>query len=101
MVSSSGRRDALKFFSKRVSCSCLKTMHQKARTTLPKLGRCTGCNRIKERVALSVCSRCMITQYCSRECQVTDWPQHKKACDEIVKIHEEQTQIVDGDAIEG
>ena len=75
------RRDALKFFSKRVSCSCLKSMHQEARRTILKTGKCYHCKIEKERVALSVCSRCMITQYCSRECQVADWSEHKEDCE--------------------
>jgi len=78
--SSSVRRDALKFYSKRVSCSCLKKMHQEARKTLTKMGKCYGCEKEFERVALSVCSGCMITQYCSRECQVAHWPKHKSYC---------------------
>jgi Plasmid pRiA4b ORF-3-like protein/MYND finger len=40
---------------------------------------CTGCgNRIK---ALLKCSKCG-TLYCSRECQITDWKNHKKKCKE-------------------
>lgn len=77
----SGRRDALKFFSKRVPCSCLKQRHQQARKTIPKIGRCMGCWEETERAALSICSRCMITQYCSRECQVAYWHEHEDACD--------------------
>lgn len=57
---SSVRRDILKFYSKRASCSCLKIIHQEARRTIPKLGRCWHCRKEKERIALSVCSRCMI-----------------------------------------
>jgi len=26
------------------------------------------------------CGKCGIVNYCSRECQITDWPQHKKGC---------------------
>lgn len=93
--SASIRRDALKFYSKRVQCSCLKSMHQTARETIPKIGICMGCGKEKERVALSVCSRCMITQYCSRECQVANWPEHNEKCDDYVNAHEQQTQAVD------
>jgi len=75
-VVSSSRRDALKFFSKRTACSCLKKMHQEARRTLPNMGVCWGCLEEKKRVSLSVCSKCMTAQYCSRECQVTHWPKH-------------------------
>ena len=81
---SSNMRDCLKFFSKRVSCTCLKRMHQEARRTQPKMGRCMNCEEEMKRVALSVCSRCMITQYCSRECQVAHWPDHKESCNRYV-----------------
>ena len=94
---SSGRRDCLKFFSKRVSCSYLKKMHQEARRTQPKVGICYGCLLETERVALSVCSRCRISQYCSRECQVVHWPHHKGKCEIYVKFHKQQTQSDDED----
>ena len=84
---SSNRRDVLKFYSKRISCSCLEEMHQEARKILTKMGKCYGCNQEKQRVALSVCSRCMIAQYCSRSCHVAHWPRHKKECDLHVKAH--------------
>ena len=29
---------------------------------------------------LSVCSKCNSAYYCSRECQVEDWPKHKRMC---------------------
>jgi len=78
---SSSRRDALKFYRKRISCKCLKKMHLEARKTMPKTGKCEHCKQEKERVSLSICSRCMIDQYCSRECQVAHWPVHKTYCD--------------------
>ena len=80
-------RDVLKFFSKRTSCSCLKKMHSDARKTMPKQGFCQYCNAAKERARLSVCSRCRIQQYCSRECQVAGWLGHKRCCDEYVRAH--------------
>ena len=66
----SEKRDALKFFRKRTSCKCLKKMHLEARKSTPKMGLCWHCEQEKERVSLSVCSRCMTDQYCSRECQI-------------------------------
>ena len=80
-------RDLLKFYSKRLSCLCLKKMHSEARKTLPKVGKCFSCNAVKERALLSVCSRCRVNQYCSRECQVAHWPKHEKFCDEYVRAH--------------
>ena len=63
-------RDLLKFFSKRTTCSCLKNMYSEARKNMPKMGKCSYCDGVKERRLLSVCSKCRINQYCSRECQV-------------------------------
>ena len=94
ITSNSGRRDALKFYSKRVSCSCLKKMHQEARRTILKMGFCYGCQQEKERVILSVCSRCMILQYCSRECQVAHRPRHKEDCALYALAHKKQTEQI-------
>ena len=85
-------RDALKFYSKRTSCSCLKRMHLEARKTLPKVGMCYNCKETKERALLSVCSRCGVAQYCSWECQVVDWPRHEMHCDAYVRIYKQQTK---------
>ena len=82
---SSIKRDVLKFYRKRTSCKCLKKMHLEARKTTPKMGLCWHCKDEGERAALSVCSqcmvRCMVRQYCSRKCQIADWPEHKIQCD--------------------
>jgi len=82
---SSSRRDCLKFYRKRISCKCLKKMHLEARKALPKVGNCYSCGKEWEREVLFVCSRCMVHQYCSRECQVAAWHEHKEYCDEYVK----------------
>jgi len=92
---SSSRRDLLKFFNKRLSCSCLKTKHSGARQTIPKKGLCYYCGKEKERVALPVCSRCKIFHYCSRECQVADWPRHKRDCNDFVCAHKQHMRRLD------
>ena len=79
------KRDVLKFYRKRTSCSCLKKMHLEARKDIQKLGDCFHCQKLKERTELMVCSRCRVAQYCSRECQVSAWPKHKEGeCDHFV-----------------
>lgn len=40
-----------------------------------KEGGCGGCGRAE---GLSNCARCKLRAYCSRECQVKDWPAHKQ-----------------------
>jgi len=84
-------RDVYKYYRKRTNCSCLKKIHLYTRKAQPKLGRCFHCNQIKERALLMVCSRCMVSHYCSRECQVAASPKHREACDEHVKAHRQKT----------
>ena len=80
----STKRDALKFYRKRITCECLKKMHLEARKKEPKMGMCHHCREEMERVSLFACGRCMVGQYCSRECQVAQWPAHKQICDDFV-----------------
>jgi hypothetical protein len=88
----SSRRDLLKFYRKRTTCSCLKRMHLHARKTQPKTGECSHCAEEKERALLMVCSRCRIAQYCSRACHIADWPSHKCDCDVFVKAENQQSK---------
>jgi len=85
-VAGSTKRDVLKFFRKRTTCKCLKKMHLEARKSTPKMGECWSCDKKMERVSLSVCSQCMIPQYCSRECQVANWPVHKRSCEKREQV---------------
>ena len=85
-------RDVVKFYRKRLSCSCFKKMHLHVRKTLPKLGMCNSCGQTKDRSLLSVCSKCRVCQYCSRECQVADWPAHKGRCDILCDAHQRSRQ---------
>jgi len=78
-------RDVIRFFSKKVPCSCLEKKHKHAKKTMPKESRCDGCMVVKERKSLMVCSRCRIAHYCCRECQVADWPNHGALCRIIVE----------------
>ena len=43
--------------------------------------RCGGCG-IERMEAMNRCSRCKAVNYCSKACQKTDWPKHKKVCKE-------------------
>ena len=39
---------------------------------------CSSCPKVLDRAL--VCERCRCRRYCSRECQKTDWKEHKKHC---------------------
>jgi zinc finger MYND domain-containing protein 10 len=43
-----------------------------------KCGKC-------QKQAFKRCSKCKSVWYCSKECQVGDWPNHKSACNKKAK----------------
>ena len=87
---SCGERDALKFYSKRLPCPCLKQQYKQARKSLPKVGLCVQCEKNMERSNLMTCGRCKVVQFCSRGCQVANWPNHKDGCGLYVEARKRQ-----------
>ena len=81
----------LHFLRKRIPCNCLDAMYKKARDVLPRIPRCSNmnCRAFTDKKELQVCTKCKTAQYCSRECQVADWPEHKHRCRDSAKFHEE------------
>lgn len=43
---------------------------------------CANCSKTFE-TELKKCSRCHVFRYCSKECQILDWPRHKSVCNLI------------------
>ena len=75
----------IKFFWKRIPCSCLDEKYDEVKH-IPEMGYCWNpqCSIPDKRVERSktmCCSRCRCVTYCSRECQVADWREHKPYCD--------------------
>ena len=63
-------RSILKFYTKRISCSCLDDLYTNAKTK-SKTGLCFHCKQRFERSKLLVCASCKNQQFCSRKCQVS------------------------------
>ena len=80
IANAGGERDTLKFYCKRLPCSCLRERYKHVRKTLPKMGRCFQCRQRKERSSLMTCGRCKVPFFCSEECHVANWPTHRKEC---------------------
>ncbi len=80
----------VKFFRHRIPCSCLDDKYEEVKH-IPKMGfcynkHCTHPGGRVERSKTMYCSRCRRVTYCSRECQVAHWPEHKPHCDCNVEI---------------
>ena len=85
----------IKFWRHRNQCSCLDDKYQQVKH-ITKTGICFNaqCPNIFDvfqvgyvpRSKTKYCSRCRNVTYCSRECQVADWSEHKSACDHNAEI---------------
>ena len=80
-------RDIIKFYLKRISCSCLKEVHSEAKKTQSKQGICSYCKQKKDRESLKLCSICKSEHYCGRACQKAHWPEHKQICSATATIN--------------
>lgn len=50
--------------------------------------KCAGCGE----AATQRCSKCKSEWYCSRECQLKQWKQHKEMCGVLTEIKVEETK---------
>ena len=75
----------VKYLRKRIRCHCLEEKYKQVKS-ITKMGtcmnsRCSLPGRRVERSKMKYCTQCCLANYCSRECQVADWPRHKENCD--------------------
>ena len=67
-------------------CNCMKPYKEEAKA-MDKVGVCLKCRQEFPKMQLKRCSRCLVVQYCSKECLKNNWPTHKYFC----TLHNEQT----------
>ena len=76
-----GEREVVRFYLKRISCTCLKAKYSLLKKSQPtRISGCHTCKQVKVRSSMMVCGRCKAVQYCCEECQAADWPNHKGLC---------------------
>eukprot|EP00956_Cyclotella_meneghiniana_P014923 scaffold22596_cov65-Cyclotella_meneghiniana.AAC.8 len=81
-------REILRFFHRRNSCDCLKEIYYKLKETTKRTSFCYNCKKSVELRNLSQCQHCQVANYCSYECAVASWPNHKEECKEWRKHRE-------------
>lgn len=80
----------ISFFRKRVPCNCLDAKYKEVKS-MPKMGICAHFHcplpdRKSKRKGMVYCTLCRQASYCSRECQVADWPIHKEICTDLANL---------------
>ncbi|CAB9521470.1 expressed unknown protein [Seminavis robusta] len=73
------QKDAIRFMAKRIPCQCLNP-YKKFLKKISDMGSCDNCGETFDRKRLRCCSLCRVFQYCSRECQVSNWKEHEFNC---------------------
>ena len=72
------------FYRKRIPCACLDEKYKEVKS-VKKMGLCYNpdCSQPggrMERSKMFCCTRCVVANYCSVECQRADWKRHKEFC---------------------
>jgi len=75
--------------------SYIKRVKEAKRNSPNEQRRCGGCGKTAE--DNKKCTGCFHVFYCSRNCQVTHWPQHKIECKEIQSEYKAIHGLVDAD----
>jgi len=84
------QRSLVKYFVTRSTCNCLDELYAQIKSIMPKMGKCLGCNQMKERTGLFICTGCERIQYCSKACQIANVPKHKDMCKQWQKYDRAQ-----------
>jgi len=80
-------REIVHFYRKRIPCSCLDKLYSEIKKIEDRGSRCFHCKQTVKSKDIKTCSRCKFVQYCSKECQIKDWPTHKGKCVEAADFH--------------
>eukprot|EP00956_Cyclotella_meneghiniana_P017093 scaffold27548_cov45-Cyclotella_meneghiniana.AAC.7 len=73
-------RQTIRFFHRRNSCDCLKELYYKLKENTARTSLCYNCCELVDIRKMSQCSQCKLAHYCSYECAVAHYPEHKLYC---------------------
>lgn len=73
-------REFVRFVHEHNTCNCLESAYNELKKTTRRTNGCIYCKVLKPVKQIKGCSGCKSALYCSRECQVADYPTHKMLC---------------------
>jgi len=73
------QRGMIKCLARETPCDCMKPKKLEAQK-MDRTGICHGCLDEVPKNTLKLCTGCNMVKYCSRECQVNGWPEHREVC---------------------
>ena len=79
------RQGLVLYLAKHSGCDCLKKMKKEIKKEV-KIGRCKECGKEAPVTEHFECSTCHAEYYCSRQCQIKDWPRHKRICNKLAEM---------------
>jgi len=72
-------RGVIKCLARETPCNCMHPKKAEAKG-MDKTNVCNDCRNHFPKTSLSFCTGCQIAKYCSKACQVSDWPRHRALC---------------------
>ena len=70
---------AVRSFATKTCCGCGKAANE------IKVDNASAAQGATAEKSLSRCGKCALAYFCSRECQLSEWPSHKRACADLHK----------------
>ncbi|KAK8831689.1 hypothetical protein WA577_005004 [Blastocystis sp. JDR] len=69
-------------------CTTERVVDETAIVSARDLEECGCCrkSRVRDSITLYRCSRCKCISYCSKDCQVKDWKNHKAFCNQVAGL---------------
>ena len=73
-------RQSVRYFHRRNSCDCLQEIYYKLKETTKRIAVCCNCKIIKDIREMSECEYCQMANFCSYDCALAQWTEHKEEC---------------------
>mmetsp|Transcript_15832 Transcript_15832/g.17104 ORF Transcript_15832/g.17104 Transcript_15832/m.17104 type:complete len:255 (-) Transcript_15832:192-956(-) len=85
------QRGMINCLARETPCDCMKPKKLEAQK-MDRTGICHGCLDEVPKNTLKLCTGCNMVKYCSRECQVNGWPEHREACKRMSQMDKNYQQ---------